>query len=178
MMVWLTESLYAFDLTWSGVLWGLVLYLVTFLVSTVLVALLLLKLPATYFCDASPLVFWNDRSPVLCWTGLLFKNLLGVLLVVLGGIMVFPGIPGPGVLMLVLGFTLLDFPGKRRLEQWLIRRPTVLSAMNRLRQRYGKPPLVVERSRTSEESSPQHACDATPMTNAQRNGSLQQRGRP
>jgi hypothetical protein len=39
---------------------------------------------------------------------------------------------------------LLDFPGKRRLEQWLVRRATVLRAMNRLRQRYGKPPLVVE----------------------------------
>ena len=178
MMVWLTESLYAFDLTWSGALWGLVLYLVTFIGSTVLGAWLLIKLPATYFCDASPRSFWSERPPVLRWTGLLLKNLLGVLLVVLGGIMVFPGIPGPGVLMLLLGVMLLDFPGKRRLEQWLIRRPTVLSAMNRLRQRYGKPPLVVECSRTSEEVSPQHACDATPMTNAQRNGSLQQRGRP
>jgi hypothetical protein len=39
---------------------------------------------------------------------------------------------------------LLDFPGKRRLEQWLVRRAAVLSAINRLRQRYGKPPLVVE----------------------------------
>ena len=123
---------------------------------------------------------WSDafRRLIKNRLAMMALILLGVLLVVLGGIMVFPGIPGPGVLMLVLGFTLLDFPGKRRLEQWLIRRPTVLSAMNRLRQRYGKPPLVVERSRTSEESSPQHACDATPMTNAQRNGSLQQRGRP
>ena len=178
MMMWLKESLYAFNLTWSGALWGLGLYLVTFIGSTVLVVLLLIKMPDTYFCDPSPRSFWSGRPPVLRWTGLLLKNLLGVLLVVLGGIMVFPGIPGPGVLMLVLGVMLLDFPGKRRLEQWLIRRPTVLSAMNRLRQRYGKPPLVVKCSRTSDAASPQPVCDATAMTEAQRNGSLPQRERP
>jgi hypothetical protein len=178
MMVWLKESLYAFNLTWSGVLWGLGLYLVTFLGSTILVVLLLIKMPGTYFCDASPRSFWSGRHPILRWTGLILKNLLGGLLAVLGGIMVFPGIPGPGVLMLVLGVMLLDFPGKRRLEQWLIHRPTVLGAMNRLRQRYGKPPLVVECRRTSNGASPQHACDAAPMTNAQSNGASPQRGRP
>ena len=47
MMVWLTESLYAFNLTWSCVLWGLGLYLVTFVGSAVLGAWLLIKLPAT-----------------------------------------------------------------------------------------------------------------------------------
>jgi hypothetical protein len=144
MMVWLTEILYAFDLTWSKVLWGLGLYLVTFLGSTVVVAWLVIRLPSTYFCDTYPRAVWGDRHPGLRWTGLLLKNLLGVLLVVLGGIMAVPVIPGPGILMLVLGVMLLDFPGKRRLEQWLVHRATVLNAMNRLRQRYGKPPLVVE----------------------------------
>jgi len=53
-------------------------------------------------------------------------------LVVLGIIMALPGVPGPGILTIVLGVMLLNFPGKRRLERWLIRRPMVLSAMNRL----------------------------------------------
>ena len=145
MLEWLADILFAFDLTWSKVLWGLGLYLVTFLSSTVVVAWLVLRLPATYFCDAYPRDPGGGRHPGLRWIGLLLKNLLGVLLVVLGGIMALPVIPGPGILMLVLGVMLLNFPGKRRLEQWLIRRATVLRAMNRLRQRYGKPPLVVER---------------------------------
>jgi hypothetical protein len=145
MIEWLTQILYGFDLTWSKVLWGLGLYLVTFLGSTVIVAWLVIRLPATYFCDAYPRDVWGDRHPVLRWTGLLLKNLLGILLVVLGGIMSLPVVPGPGILIFVLGVMLLDFPGKRRLEQWLVRRATVLRAMNRLRQRYGKPPLVVER---------------------------------
>ena len=46
MMAWLTEILDAFDLTRSKVLWGLVLYLVTFLGNTVVVAWLVIRLPA------------------------------------------------------------------------------------------------------------------------------------
>jgi hypothetical protein len=143
-MEWLTDILYVVNLDWSKVLWGLGLYLVTFFGSTVVVAWLLIRLPATYFCNAYLRDTWGDRHPVLRWMGLLLKNLVGAVLVVLGGIMSLPVIPGPGLLVLVLGVVLLDFRGKRRLEQWLVRRATVLSAMNRLRQRYGKPPLVVE----------------------------------
>jgi hypothetical protein len=148
MMAWLTDILYAFDLTWSKVLWGLGLYLGTFIGSTVVVAWVVLRLPATYFCEDYPRDTWGDRRPVLRWASFLLKNLLGILLVVLGGIMSLPVVPGPGILMLVLGVMLLDFPGKRRLEQWLVRRATVLRAMNQLRQRYGKPPLVVDRGVT------------------------------
>ena len=45
------------------------------------------------------------------WTGLILKNLLGVLLVILGGIMTLPGVPGPGILTILLGVMLLNFPG-------------------------------------------------------------------
>ena len=145
MMAWLIDILNTLDLTWSTVLWGLGLYLVTLLGSTVGVTWLLIRLPATYFCDPSPRRSRGHRHPVRRWTGRLLKNLLGLLLVVLGGIMAVPVVPGPGIVLLALGVILLDFPGKRRLEQWLVHRATVLHAMNRLRQRYGKPPLVVER---------------------------------
>ncbi len=145
MMAWLRATLHAFDLTWTEVLWGLVSFLGISIGSIAVVALLLVKLPATYFCDACPRDFWGDRHPVIRWTGLIFRNLLGVVLVVLGGIMALPGVPAPGILTILLGVMLLNFPGKRRLERWLICRPTVLSAINRLRQRYGKPPMVLER---------------------------------
>jgi hypothetical protein len=36
----------------------------------------------------------------------------------------------------------MDLPGKRALERWLISLPKVLSAMNRLRARRGRPPLL------------------------------------
>ena len=80
MMAWLTETLHAFDLTWTALLWGLVSFLGMFIGSIAVVALLLVKLPATYFCDACPHDFWGDRHPMIRWTGLILKNLLGVLL--------------------------------------------------------------------------------------------------
>jgi hypothetical protein len=54
LMAWLTETLHAFDLTWTAVLWGLVGFLGMSIGSIAVVALLLVKLPATHFCDA-----WN-----------------------------------------------------------------------------------------------------------------------
>jgi hypothetical protein len=39
---------------------------------------------------------------------------------------------------------MLDIPGKRPLEARIIKRPTVLSAINNLRARYGKPPLEMD----------------------------------
>jgi hypothetical protein len=43
----------------------------------------------------------------------------------------------------LLGVTFMDVPGKRRLVRWLVSRPTILNTINRLRQRYGRPPLVL-----------------------------------
>ncbi len=55
-----------------------------------------------------------------------------------------PGIPGQGLLTILLGVMLLDFPGKRRLEFKIISRPKVFRAINRLRARFDKPPLVLD----------------------------------
>jgi len=78
MITWLTDILLAFGLTWSLVLWGLVSFLGMFIGSTAVMAFLLVKLPATYFCDASRRDFWGDQHPVLRWTGLFLKNRLGL----------------------------------------------------------------------------------------------------
>jgi hypothetical protein len=55
-----------------------------------------------------------------------------------------PGVPGQGILTILLGLIMLDIPGKRPLEARIIKRPTVLSAINRLRARFKKPPLVID----------------------------------
>jgi hypothetical protein len=64
--------------------------------------------------------------------------------VMLGIIMAVPGVPGQGTLLILTGLTLIDFPGKRRLERSLIRRPSVLKLINGLRQRFQRPPLEIE----------------------------------
>jgi hypothetical protein len=127
---------------WVYVLLGLALFLGLSVGGLLVVGFLLVKLPADYFCDSSPREFWIDRHPVIRRTGLVAKNALGALLAALGVILSLPGVPGPGILTILIGVILLDFPGKRRLERWLIGVPTTFRTINRLRRRYGRPPLV------------------------------------
>jgi hypothetical protein len=131
------------DLTWGGVFFGASLVLVTFLGSLLVVAFLLVKLPVTYFQDFHSRDVWMDRHPVLRLTARTGKNLLGAILVVLGVILALPGVPGQGVLTILVGLMLLDLPGKRRLERKIVGRPRLLRAINRLRKRFGSPPLVL-----------------------------------
>ncbi len=45
------------------------------------------------------------------------------------------------MLTILLGVMISDFPGKERLERKIVSYPKVLEALNRLRERFGKPPL-------------------------------------
>jgi hypothetical protein len=63
--------------------------------------------------------------------------------VALGIVLSLPGVPGQGLLTILLGIMIMDFPGKDRLEQKLLSRPSIVNAINRLRARFDKPPLVL-----------------------------------
>ena len=131
------------DMSWGGALLGLSLALVTMAGSLLVVGVLLVKLPATYFQESHSRTFWTDRHPVIRLVALTSKNVLGAVLVVLGTILSLPGIPGQGMLTILIGLMLLDLPGKRRLERRIVGRPRILRAINRLRKRFGSPPLVL-----------------------------------
>ena len=130
---------------WQRVGLGVALFLVMFFVSLAAVTIILVKLPANYFADHHHLPF-AEQHPILRWLGLILKNLLGLLLVVVGILLSLPGIPGQGLLTIVIGVMLMDFPGKRGLEKKLVSQPRVLNAINGLRARFGKPPLVLDES--------------------------------
>jgi hypothetical protein len=55
-----------------------------------------------------------------------------------------PGVPGQGILTILLGIMLLDLPGKRDLENKLVSRPQVLKTINKLRHKFGKPNLILD----------------------------------
>jgi len=131
-------------ITLRGALLGALLFLVTFAISLAIVAFIMVKIPANYFRkDYSP-EFLSGRHPALRLLGLLGKNVLGILLVALGIVMSLPGVPGQGILTILLGIMLLDFPGKRSLEHKLVSRPRVFKTINKLRHRFGKPSLVLD----------------------------------
>jgi hypothetical protein len=144
MIDWLTRTIHGWGLTWWQVLGGAALFVVTFAVSTAVVTFVLVKLPANYFHSSHAREFLVERNPVLRAVGIFAKNLLGLALVGLGLIMAVPGVPGPGVLSILLGIMLLDFPGKRTLETRIVSRPRVNGAVNALRSRFGKPPLMLD----------------------------------
>ena len=140
---WLKEIVTGY-LSGRGLLWGFLIFLVTFVVSVVITVFVVIKLPATYFLAAHGREFWVERHPVLRWGGLIGKNLLGAVLVLLGIVMSLPGVPGQGVLTILLGVMLLDFPGKRALELKLVSRPQVLRAINGIREKFDRPPLLLD----------------------------------
>src|SRR5688572_14321943 len=63
------------------------------------------------------------------------RTALGIALVMLGVLLALPGVPGPGLVLVLLGFVIADLPGKRRAELHLLRRPRLVAPINRLRLR-------------------------------------------
>jgi hypothetical protein len=129
----------------SYLLLGLVLSLagtLGALVSAGVILVILVKLPADYFCRPVRRGFSPGRHPIVGRAGVFLKNVVGAGVAAFGVVLAIPGIPGPGVLTLVIGLLLIDAPELRRLERWFLRRPLIVRAVNALRQRYGKPPLL------------------------------------
>lgn len=130
-------------LTWGNVLIGVLIFVASFLINLGIVSLILVKLPADHFRKNRKTKFWDGPRPALHAAKVVGKNLLGILLVALGIVLSLPGVPGQGLLTILLGIMLLDFPGRHRLEQKLLSKPSITNAINRLRGRFGKPPLVL-----------------------------------
>ncbi len=121
--------------------WLLVgLSLGSLLLSLLLLPWYVARIPEDYFSHPQRhRLSAESRHPLLNLLISGLKNLFGLLLAVAGLIMLFT--PGQGLLTLLVGLMLMNFPGKYRLERWLVMRPGVLKAINWLRHRRGKPPL-------------------------------------
>ena len=129
---------------WKGVVIGIVLFLITFSSSLAIVSFIMVKIPADYFKPDNPRAVMPNRHQAIRSLAILARNLLGAFLVLLGIVMSLPGVPGQGLLTILLGIMLLDFPGKRTLEYKLVSKPKVRDAINKLRRKFGKPDLILE----------------------------------
>lgn len=119
---------------------GAAAFAVTLAVSLAVVTVVLIRLPADYFRKPRHPSFVN-LAPVPRFVMVALKNLLGLVLVVIGALLSVPGVPGQGVLTILLGMMLMDIPLLRRLERRLVARPMVRRAIDRVRARFGRPPL-------------------------------------
>ena len=117
------------------------LSVLTFVGSLIAVPWLIGRLHADYF-----LTHWQTvqarhrRNPALALTVFLARNTIGLLLVAAGLAMLF--LPGQGLLTVLIGVSVMDFPGKRGLLQRLVRGPKVQRALNWIRRKRGKEPFV------------------------------------
>lgn len=130
------------SLTWSRIGIGLLFTLVTIIASYGMIVIGMIQIPADYFSSTYVKEIKNDKHFSLRWAAFIVKNLIGFILIIAGIIMIFT--PGPGVPTILLGLIMMDIPGKRPLEARLIQRPMVLAAVNELRARYKRPPLIVD----------------------------------
>src|SRR3954470_8496691 len=96
--------------------------------TAVIVPVVIARMPADYFVRTG-----GERrgNPVL----VVLKNIVGVLLVLLGIAMLV--LPAQGIITALLALGLVDFPGRRRFELKVMSRPSVLKAVNALRRRAG-----------------------------------------
>ena len=131
-------------ITLKSVLLGVLIFLVTFSISLAIVSVIMVKIPADYFKKDRSREVLPDSHPAIRFIAVVGKNILGVLLVVVGILLSLPGVPGQGILTILLGIMLLDFPGKRTLERKLVSRPQVLKTINKLREKFDKPKLVLD----------------------------------
>jgi hypothetical protein len=135
MLDWLKE--YATLLWWLG-LGSVVMFAGTLLLIPILIA----RLPADYFTKARRgRPGWGHRHPALWTTVVVLRNVVGTLVVLAGIAMLV--LPGQGLLAILIGLTLIDFPGRTRLLRSLVQRRPVAAALNWIRVRAGRPPLDI-----------------------------------
>lgn len=98
-------------------------------------------IPTDYYQSTEPYRSRHEfKHPVLRLSIIVSKNILGWFMVVMGIIMLV--LPGQGLITLAFGLMLIDFPGKRIVECWLIGNPRILRAINWLRAKRGREPLL------------------------------------
>ena len=118
--------------------WLLIVSACGLLIGVIATPFLVTWIPPEYFSHNRRHVI--DRgNPIIGWIFLALKNVVGAVFFVAGILMLF--LPGQGLLTVLLGLMIMNYPGKYALERWLVTRPKVLPALNWLRGKRNHPPL-------------------------------------
>jgi hypothetical protein len=114
----------------------------TFVGTLVALPIIVARIPADYFMrDRQPHATDHQQHMVLRVLGLVCKNLLGFAFVLAGLAMLV--LPGQGIITILIGLSLMNFPGKYALERRIVQQPPVLRAINWMRSKAAQPPLKV-----------------------------------
>ena len=101
-----------------------------FVGTLVIIPIVCLKVPSDYFVrEAAPRVRWK----------VVLRTIVASVMILAGVAMLV--LPGQGLLTILVGVSLLDFPRKRLWQRRLLCQPSVLRALNGIRSRAGKEPF-------------------------------------
>lgn len=124
-------------------LWLAAVSIATLVLSAILIPWMVVRIPFDYFTSGHHHALpWADRHPIVRIVFMIGKNLLGLFFVLIGIAMLV--LPGQGILTILAGMMLLDFPGRHRLVCWFVSQQAVLRSLNWVRRRAGKTELVVD----------------------------------
>jgi len=121
--------------------WFLLASIVMFIASLAAMPFIVARIPEDYFTHhGRHRMAQNNHGLVkgLLLAGL--KNILGAMLLMVGFIMLFT--PGQGLLSILFGLMIMNYPGKYKLECWIIRKPLLARSLNYMRAKRGKGPLL------------------------------------
>ena len=127
----------------QALVWSLAggISIATFVGTVFVIPWLIARLPADYFLSVRRPRPPDRRHLAIRLVLLVAKNLIGALLVASGIAMLV--LPGQGLLAILMGLVLLDYPGKRRFERWLIGRRVIRRPIAWIRRRAGREPFLL-----------------------------------
>ena len=116
--------------------------IVIFMVSLIGIPWILIHLPSDYFDMRVPRQWMKNYHPILRLASLIIKNIAGIMFFIAGFLMLF--LPGQGLLTMLIGISLIDFPNKRKVEIKIVRQHMILHTINTMRQKFNRVPLTLE----------------------------------
>jgi hypothetical protein len=110
-----------------------------FFASLLIIPVIICRLPDNYFLQLHKHNTIMDKHPLLIIILRLLRYLFGTILLTAGLLMLF--LPGQGLLTMILGLSLLDFPGKQKAVDALLQILSIQNTLNWIRSKGNKNPF-------------------------------------
>ncbi len=125
---------YGYIVTWLGIISGF-----TFFLSLLLIPLFINWLDSDFFLHIHERPKRENEHPLMFLLLRILRYSIGVFLITAGVLMLF--LPGQGLLTIILGIVLLDFPAKRALTDKIISYQKIQKGLNWIREKGAKSPF-------------------------------------
>ncbi len=123
-------------------LWLTLVSSIGFIISILLITWIVTKIPSNYFSYPKRQKYlWDTQPPIIRFILILLKNIIGIFFIIGGLIMLV--LPGQGILTILVGVLIMDFPYKYKIERWVIKHPFVLKSINQIRAKAKQRPLEI-----------------------------------